>query len=47
VRRNSAITGQAHRGWSLKGSDASIDATSITHAPRSGELCRPGIRRIV
>ena len=36
-----AITGHTEAGWSLKGSSASIDASSITHAPSSGELCLP------
>ena len=39
------IAGHTVGGWSLKRSPASIEASSTTHAPRSGEACLP--RRIV
>jgi hypothetical protein len=39
---NDAITGQTECGWSLKRSPASIEASSTTHAPFSGDECFPG-----
>ena len=41
------MTGEAQAGWSPNGSPASIDASSITHAPSSGPVCRPGESRTV
>src|SRR5215218_5946927 len=42
-----AITGQTVAGRSLNGSPASIEASSITHAPSLGAACLPLLRRIV
>ena len=36
-----AIVGDTVGGWSLNGSPASIDASSITHTPSRGERWRP------
>jgi hypothetical protein len=38
---NEAITGQTDSGWSLNGSPASIEASSIAHAPSSDDWCLP------
>src|SRR4051812_4282334 len=47
VRRNAPSTRDVVRGRSLNGSDASMEASSITHAPTCGDACRPARRRTV
>src|SRR5215207_1551454 len=42
-----AITGSTHRGRSLNGSPASMEDSSITHAPWSGSRCLPWESRTV
>ena len=46
-RRNDPMTGHTDAGWSVNGSPASIEASSITHAPSSGSVCLPLLSRIV
>jgi hypothetical protein len=44
---NEAIGRDTERGWSLKLSPASMDASSITQAPCSGDECLPLVSLIV
>ena len=46
-RRKDPITGHTDAGWSVNGSPASIEASSITHAPSSGPVCLPLLSLIV